>query len=239
MAKYNILMSCGHEEEVALFGANSEREKKIQYLKTYGLCKVCYKEHMNEKESEEPLNFNATVLPVINAENGKILLNVWFSGNTKSHKDEIKGLGGYRWRERQSAADTFSLKKPPMCWNKLIELEELPEEIAKAKSIGAESIVHDSGLFASANYQIAAEAQKEWQEKYAQMAEVKKPVLPDFLAGHKWNKKVYGRRDNAHVYLDEVKTPVSEEQIREIKNYLEEEEKYQKEIAEIKKRTVV
>lgn len=71
------------------------------------------------------------------------------------------------------------------------------------------------------------------------MAEVKKPVLPDFLAGHKWNKKVYGRRDNAHVYLDEVKTPVSEEQIREIRNYLEEEEKYQKEIAEIKKGTVV
>ena len=41
------------------------------------------------------------------------------------------------------------------------------------------------------------------------------------------------------MYLDEVKTPVSEEQIREIKNYLEEEEKYQKEIAEIKKGTVV
>lgn len=34
MAKYTVLMSCGHEEEVALFGANSEREKKIQYLKT-------------------------------------------------------------------------------------------------------------------------------------------------------------------------------------------------------------
>ena len=37
--KYTILMSCGHEDVVDLVGKNSDRERKIEYFKSYGLCK--------------------------------------------------------------------------------------------------------------------------------------------------------------------------------------------------------
>lgn len=93
MAKYTVLMSCGHEETIDLVGKVSERYRKIDYFKENGLCKECYKKKMEEESSKEPFNFNATVLPYINEENGNILLNVWFSGNTKPYKDNIKLLG--------------------------------------------------------------------------------------------------------------------------------------------------
>ena len=47
--KYTILMSCGHEDVVDLVGKNSDRERKIEYFKSYGLCKECYKKQMEEK----------------------------------------------------------------------------------------------------------------------------------------------------------------------------------------------
>ena len=46
--KYTILMSCGHQVTVDLVGKNSERERKIKYFETQGLCKECYKKEMQE-----------------------------------------------------------------------------------------------------------------------------------------------------------------------------------------------
>ena len=53
MAKYTIMMSCGHEDTIALFGKGSERERKIEYYKNHGLCKGCYKKRMEEKEAND------------------------------------------------------------------------------------------------------------------------------------------------------------------------------------------
>ena len=158
-------MSCGHEDTIELFGKTAARERKIEYFKSSGLCKECYKKQMQEKEEAEGLIFNATVLPYIDDDDGSILLNVWFSGNTKPYKDDIKSLGGYRWSERESADDFFSVNKPPMCWSKIIKLDDLKNEITKATSIGADNVVSDSGLFEMVHYQIALEKQKEWREK--------------------------------------------------------------------------
>ena len=88
MAKYTILMSCGHEDTIELFGKTADRERKIEYFKSSGLCKECYKKQMQEKAETEGLIFNATVLPYIDDDDGSILLNVWFSGNTKPCKDD-------------------------------------------------------------------------------------------------------------------------------------------------------
>lgn len=41
--KYEVTFSCGHTHTVELFGKTSEREKKIKYYETYGLCPDCYK----------------------------------------------------------------------------------------------------------------------------------------------------------------------------------------------------
>lgn len=234
MAKYDILMSCGHVDEVVLFGKNTERERKIKYFEKSGLCKACYKKMMEEEAEKEGLQFNATVLPHINEKNGSIVLNIWFSGNTKPYKDEIKALGGYRWSERKAANDFFSTNRPPLCWNKKIDFEDLEEEIIKATSIGAESVVSDSGLFAMAHYQIALNKQKEWKETKEAIAAIEKPVVPEILQGCSWNQKIYGKSGHYSIYPNGEKVMISDDQAEEIERYLKEKEEYNKKIEQIK-----
>lgn len=234
MAKYTIVMSCGHEDTIELFGKNEERERKIVYYESSGLCKNCYKKKMEEQAELEGLTFNTTVLPYINQENGNIMVNVWFSGNTKLYKDNIKSLGGYRWSERTAANDLLSTKKPPLCWNKTIDMENLDEEIIKANSIGADSIVSEKGLFAMVNYQIALNKHKEWMETKEKVESIRKPIAPEILRAQKWNQKIYGKAGNYSIYLDGEKVIISDEQAEEIEHYLKEKEEYKKKVEEIK-----
>lgn len=41
--KYDVTFSCGHQERIELFGKNSERDRKIDYYKNYGVCRECYR----------------------------------------------------------------------------------------------------------------------------------------------------------------------------------------------------
>ena len=234
MAKYTILMSCGHEDTIELFGKTADRERKIEYFKSSGLCKECYKKQMQQKEEAEGLIFNATVLPYIDDDDGNILLNVWFSGNTKPYKDDIKSLGGYRWSERESADDFFSVNKPPMCWSKIIKLDDIKEEVTKATSIGADNVISDSGLFAMVHYQIALEKQKEWREKKDKIAKIEKPSCPPVIKGHKWNQKIYGKSGNYSIYPDGEKVSITDEEAEEIKLYLVAKAEYKKKVEEVK-----
>ena len=234
MAKYTIMMSCGHEDTVELLGKEKDRQRKIEYFKIDGLCKECYKKKMEEQAETEGLIFNASVLPYIDSDDGGILLSVWFSGNTKPHKDEIKSLGGYRWSERESASDMYSFKYVPMCWNKIIKFEDLQEEVTKAISIGANNTVSDSGLFAMIHYKIALDKQKEWHEKKNKIDEIERPVVPNVLKGHKWNQKIYGKAGNYSVYPDGEKVSITDEQAKEIKLYQTAKEEYRKKVEEIK-----
>ena len=232
MAKYTITMSCGHEDTVELFGKEKERDRKIDYFKSSGLCKECYKKKMEEEAKKEGFIFNATVLPYIDQEDGSIMLSVWFSGNTKPYKDDIKSLGNYRWSVRESANDWYSLSTT-MCWNKIIKLNDLQEEITKAVSIGADSTVSDKGLFAMAHYQIALDQQKKWMEKKDEINAIEKPIVPEVLKGRKWNQKIYGKSGNYSIYPNGEKTFITDEQAEEIKNYLELKEEYRKKIESV------
>lgn len=232
--KYEIMMSCGHEDTVELFGKERERDRKIEYLKIHGLCKECYRKKKEEETKKEGLIFNATVLPYINEKDGSILLSVWFSGDTKPHKDEIKSLGNYSWSERESADDWYSFQLPTLCWNKIIKLDSLEEEIIKATSIGAKSMVADSGLFAEVHYRIALERQKEWREKKEKIDLIKKPAVPEVLKGCTWNQKIYGKAGNYSIYPNGDKKLITDEQAEEIKNYLTLKEEYRKKVNEIK-----
>ena len=53
MAKYDVKFSCGHVDEVQLFGKNSERERKIKYFEEYGTCSECYKKEKEERIKRE------------------------------------------------------------------------------------------------------------------------------------------------------------------------------------------
>ena len=51
--KYNVTYSCGHADEVQLYGKTSERERKIAWMERSGLCHDCYKAKMEAERSEE------------------------------------------------------------------------------------------------------------------------------------------------------------------------------------------
>lgn len=233
MAKYIIKMKCGHEDTVSLIGKNSERERKITYYENYGICKACYKKQMEEKTKAEGFVFSGTVLSDID-DQGNILLNVWFSGDTKPHKDDIKSLGGYRWGERETMEDEIPGERLLLCWNKVIAMKNFNQEIEKATSIGANIIVSEERLCTEYNYHRALVKQKEWNERKKKLAEISKPNVPDVLKGCRWNQKIYGKSGNYSIYPDGEKVMISDEQAEEIKYYLEEKAEYKKKVEEIK-----
>lgn len=237
MAKYTVRMSCGHEQEVELFGKYSERIKKIDFFENSWLCKECYKKMLRKKQESEEFSFHVSISTDIDEEDGSILLNVWFEGNTKPHKDDIKSIGGYRWSERQSAADFFSEKMSPLCWTKTIKHSELGKEVLMASEIGADTgkIVDDNDFFETTNYQIALQKQKKWKEIKDKIESIEKPEVPNILVGHRWNSNIYGRKGNYSIYLDNEKIPISDQKAEEIKDYIIKNEEYKKRIEEIKK----
>ena len=234
MAKYTIIMSCGHTDTVELFGKDMDRKRKIEYFEEHGLCKECYKKEMQAQAEKEGLVFNATVLPRISESDGDFLIYVWFSGNTMPYKEKIKALGGYRWEECQAANNLLSLKYGS-CWGKTVKFQDLKGEIEKAKSIGAKETVAEEGLFASANYMIALKSKEKWQANKEQIDAVPKPIIPAIIKGHYWNRRIYGKSGNYCVYLDKERTSITDEQEKEITAYLTAKEEYGKKIDEIKK----
>ena len=46
--KYTVKMSCGHEEQVELFGSSAEREKKIIYYQECGVCEDCRRQQVED-----------------------------------------------------------------------------------------------------------------------------------------------------------------------------------------------
>lgn len=236
MAKYTVRMSCGHEQEVELFVKYSERRKKIDFFENSGLCKECYKEMLRKKQESETLSFHVSVSTDIDEEDGSILFNVWFEGNTKPYKDAIKSIGGYRWRDRQSAADFLSEKMSPLCWTKTIKHSELEKEVAMASKIGADTkkLLDDSDFFETSNYQIAVKKQKKWKEKKDKIESIEKPEVPNILVGHRWNYNIYGRKGNYSIYLDGEKISISDQKAEEIKYYILKNDEYKKRVEEIK-----
>lgn len=234
MAKYIIEMSCGHVVTMQLYGKTSERERKIEYFKREGICTECYKKQMEEINKSKGLVYNASILPYIDNKTGDMLLSVWFDGDTISHKDAIKSLGGYQWGERESAQDFASAKKAPYVLEKVIPINEIEVEVKKALSIGAVSVVREEGIWSTINYQIALNAHNNWLKKQEMINEISKPDTPQLLIGHKWNQKIYGKLGKYSIYLDGDKKEITDEEAEEINKYLSEKEEYMKEIKEIK-----
>ena len=213
-----IMMSCGHEETVQLFGKREDREKKIEYYRAYGLCKACYRKKCEEEAAKMGLYLNVSVYPRINEENGEMLLFLWFSGNTRPHKDDIKTLG-YRWAQSEVTDDEQCVRRE-LCWGKLIGAEELNGEIEKAVAIGAESRLPD---------------QQDWKTRQEELASVPKPKVPDVVKGRSWNGKLYGGKKKS-VYLNGEQVMLTDAEVEEIKRYQSEKEEYQKKILEIKRK---
>lgn len=53
MAKYNVKFSCGHTEEIQLFGKGADRQRKITWLEEHGECSSCYKARLAAAHAAE------------------------------------------------------------------------------------------------------------------------------------------------------------------------------------------
>lgn len=52
MAKYDVHFSCGHTGTIQLYGKESDRKRRIEWLEKYGTCSECYKNSLDEQAEE-------------------------------------------------------------------------------------------------------------------------------------------------------------------------------------------
>lgn len=224
--KYNITMGCGHTETIQLCGKHVERDRKLQYLQDYGICKECYKSAIREQERKQGLLLHAHICTYMEHMNGNIYLYLWFSGDTMTHKDEIKS-SGYHWDGE--------------CWSKQVKLQDFQGEAVHAASIGAKKARYENRMHYTEYYPIeiqafksALEEQKKWYDMHDKISAIKKPDKPEIVAGHYWNQKIYGKHGQHRIYLDKKETFITDEDALQIKKYLDEKNEYSKKVEEIK-----
>lgn len=232
MAKYTVTYSCGHEAVVELFGKVEERKKKIEYFEKNGLCRECYKKKMEETAKEEGLIFNASILPRVDSSDGSFLLNVWFSGDTKPLKDNIKAMG-YRWSELETTTESMLSANSSLFWNKVVKADDIKVEVEAAQKLGVTTFRVSQKFWNKVDCQIAAKAKKEWEEKHEKITELKKPEPPAKIKGCKWNGVVYGKSGNYSIYPNGEKTSISDDEADELKAYLKKKEEYLQKVKEI------
>lgn len=227
MAKYEITYSCGHCGVIDLIGKGTDRERKIKYYEDYGLCKECYKLKKEKEAKEQGLILNAAVLPYIDNEDGKILVLIWYSGDTMPYKDKIKELG-YRWQNNRIT--------DKMCWCMIVKEDgDFDKIIEDAIKLGAKTFKDNNDFISYVYSNLAITKKKEWKIKQEKIAKLKKPIAPDVLKGHKWNQKIYGKEGNYSIYPDGNKVIITDEQAREIEDYLLAKEKYNEKVDVINK----
>ena len=53
MAKYNARYSCGHAEEVQLYGPEKDRQRKLEWYSKSGTCRACYKANQEAERAAQ------------------------------------------------------------------------------------------------------------------------------------------------------------------------------------------
>lgn len=51
--KYDVTYSCGHTATVELFGKTEDRERKLHWMETKGMCPDCYREWIREENNRK------------------------------------------------------------------------------------------------------------------------------------------------------------------------------------------
>jgi hypothetical protein len=123
MAKYTITHSCGHSQTHELFGKTSDRERKIEWLKTTE-CADCWKAQQRAERNARPV----TAEVIYNAFSGGVYLAVT-DGDTYSIKDALKAAG-CRWMEYHDNNDILGVKPPRKAWMIKINPENAEETAA-------------------------------------------------------------------------------------------------------------
>lgn len=223
--QYTIEMACGHKDIVNIIGKMSERERKIKYYESCGMCQKCYAESREqerlkkEKEAEERRNSGELdiqpqleYLPYCEWKNEDPILSICIKGDdTKSVKDNLKSMG-YKWDGNK--------------WSKKISQAVILEECSKLAEMGSvytkdPEITKDNlEKFKEEHLEYAMNRHEKW-EKMRIRLEKMKPQKPEIIIG-KWNHKIYGKAGNFSIYVNDVKINIADNVASEIKKYKKE-----------------
>lgn len=233
MAKYDVTYSCGHEGTVELFGKEKDRQRKIEWYESTGLCPECYKKEMREKEAKMPLILKIDLEPF----DTKTPYVLHFTGNTMPVKDKIKELG-YRWGDFTVGAFGI-LQNPEKAWHKYIPFDEIDVEIEKIKAAfpKVEIKVNFKNVdVAALKSKIDAENKNKAEYEKA-VSEIEKPVKPDCYPVGKWKGRVYGsEKYGFRIYVDGEETKISSEDKAKLEKYDSEYTSYKAQIKELKQK---
>lgn len=233
MAKYDIIYSCGHEGVVELLGKEKDRQRKIEWYESTGLCPECYKKEMREKEAKMPLILKIDLEP-FNTKNPIVL---HFAGNAMPAKDKIKELG-YRWGDFTVGAFGI-LQNPEKAWHKYIPFDEIDDEIEKVKAVFSEvevKINFKAADVAALKFKIDEENKNKAEYKQS-VLKIEKPVKPDCYPDGKWNGRVYGsEKYGFKIYVDGEETKISSEDKVKLEKYSSEYTSYKTQIKELKQK---
>lgn len=224
--KYDITYSCGHKGTIELFGKYKDRDRKIEWLEYKGLCPECYK-HMKWEEEKKKGLILEVYLSVLDPEKPILLM---FSGDSYSHKDEIKADGYFFGEEHPVTGlfDFFKMKPDPKRWWKTFSKEEAVDEMKKWHDRGAKIESHITAISLS----LYRETMERKQKQDEAIAKLVKPERPAYLVG-RWNGKIYGSRSKS-IYLDGEKKELTDEEAQQLEKYQKDLETYQAEVKKIK-----
>lgn len=226
MAKYDVTYSCGHSGIVELVGKGSERERKIKFFEECGLCPECYKKKKQEEKSNEPFQLEIRIQPF----HRKPFQIVFISGDTKSHKDNIKELG-FKWAEIN--VDSYIIPNieyimhNTYAWCKNVNEDEIEAECKKV----AEPLpnVLEKVHRGYTNRELLA--YKMSKEMFKNVIYPEKPSC--YPKGY-WNGSFYKAKDgNRRIYVDKTEVLISESDALLIENYQKEIKEYKKQVKQI------
>jgi hypothetical protein len=239
-------------------GKRKDRENKLDWLSRTVVCPACYRAEQAEKERAAGLVYNLDVT-LMHGTGTTVYITEWFSGDTLTHKDAIKAAG-YSWAELEDRAFVSffgTMRYPQKRWQKVhtVDLVKMAKETDDLKAmlrdkilqIGAASDNFDCAKVvlpdafspdvamighAIATAQATAAAQA---EQDAKIAEIIKPLRPEWARGKKWNGTIYGSaKSGQRIYLDGEEVKMTAEQAAEMKNYLAAFEEYKVAVKKIK-----
>ncbi|MCD7730449.1 MAG: hypothetical protein LUI05_03010 [Oscillospiraceae bacterium] len=229
--KYTVRCSCGHNDVVELFGKGADRERKIAWYETSGVCVECYKAAKRAEEAVKPIV--ATVK--VNGNLGKVVIVL--SGNVYPKKDDFKARGYFWSADTDDMSDELS-GKVVKAWRKTFGVDEkgqenLEKEIETLKAQGVEvkEMINpvDAKLAQDKNAEESAEAEE--------ISKIEKPAEPEMVAGKRWNGNIYGSEKYGYrVYLDNKEIKITEEQKEMLEGYISAKSAYNKRVAEVRNR---
>jgi hypothetical protein len=227
MSKYTIEYACGHQGDIQIFGGNSERQAKIEWMETRD-CPECWKKARQEEEAAKPITYNIYCNGFIKDESGYPLIEIAITGGSYVYREKIKEMG-YRYGEIHGGfLDMFS-PKHAKAWLKTVSFKNFDIEAIKKECASFNgTLANKLSIIDMANLQ---ESTLNAVFVDNEITKLEKPVKPDCYPSGKWNGLIYS---NNRIFVGGDEVSLSNDDARVLKRYIAECNQYDNDVAAIR-----